>query len=398
MSRPAVKNENGKGIALLSAQILPVMAIVSLFPAIPKLFQQFGGIPHAALLVPMILTIPALMVAIFAPVAGALADRFGRRASFLSGMFLYVAAGLVPIFTADIFVIVISRAVLGLAEAMAVTVSSALIGDYFGENRQKWTSWVGIVISPSGTLLLIAGGFLADWNWRGPFFIYLLAIPALILALIYIDEPEQTARARERDVVKLPFPWREALVIGALTLAASLIYYVEPLHIAQVFSLLGVTSPAVAGVVQALTAVGYVIGALIYRQTARRAIGTHMTLSWLFMGIGLIVIGMAGSLIGATLGAVIQQVGSGFTIPALMSWGQARLPFEQRARGMGIWTTAFFIGTFACPPLVTAAGGLLGGLQPALILFGAISLIAAVIAFAQSRRTHPAARPTAARA
>ncbi|MEO7656535.1 MAG: MFS transporter [Sphingomicrobium sp.] len=159
MSDPStVRNENGKGIALLAAQVLPVMAIVSLFPAIPKLFQQFGGIRHAELLVPMILTVPSLMVALTAPLAGAVADRFGRRPTFLAGLILYVAMGLVPIFVADIGIIVVSRAILGIAEAIAVTVSSALIGDYFGEQRQKWTSWVGIVISVVGTAMLVAGG------------------------------------------------------------------------------------------------------------------------------------------------------------------------------------------------------------------------------------------------
>ena len=82
---PALKNETAKGVTLLAAQILPVMAIVSLFPAIPKLMQQFGGIEHAALLVPMILTIPSLMVAIFAPVAGALADRFAALEIAVAG-------------------------------------------------------------------------------------------------------------------------------------------------------------------------------------------------------------------------------------------------------------------------------------------------------------------------
>ncbi|MEO6092381.1 MAG: MFS transporter [Novosphingobium sp.] len=385
LSAPAVRNENGKGIALLAAQIVPVMAIVSLFPAIPKLFQQFGGIAHANLLVPMILTIPALMVALTAPIAGALADRFGRRPSFLTGMFLYTAMGLVPIFTANIAVIVASRAILGIAEAIAVTVSSALIGDYFGERRQKWTSWVGIVISPAGTLMLVAGGLLAEWDWRGPFYIYLLTIPILVLALIYIDEPQQS-RAALSVTNRLPFPWRASMAIGALTLVASLIYYVEPLNIARVLTGIRITSPAIAGIVQAITTSGYVIGALVYRRISGRPVADHMAISWLFMGLGMVVIGLSGTLFGVGLGAVIQQIGAGFTIPALLSWGQARLPFEQRARGMGIWTTAFFIGTFLCPPILTGVEQLTGGLPPAIAVLGFVSLAAALAAMWAGRR------------
>ena len=328
----------------------------------------------------MILTIPSLMVALTAPLAGVVADRFGRRPSFLAGLFLYVAAGLIPIFTVNIVVIVASRAVLGVAEAIAVTVSSALIGDYFGERRQKWTSWVGIVISPAGTAMLIAGGLLAEWDWRGPFYIYLLTVPVLVLALIYIEEPEQSRVSVASKSDRLPFPWRESLVVGALTLFASLIYYVEPLNIARVLNGIGITSPALAGIVQAATTLGYVAGAVVYRQISRRPVGDHMAISWLFMGIGMIVIGLSGGLVGVAAGAVIQQIGAGFTIPALLSWAQARLPFEQRARGMGIWTTAFFLGTFLCSPILTGFEQLTGGLPLGIAVVGIVSLAAALIA------------------
>jgi len=384
-SAPTVKNETAKGVTLLMAQVLPVMAIVSLFPAIPKLMQQFGGIEYAALLVPMILTIPSLMVAIFAPIAGALADRFGRKTLFQLGMFLYVAMGLIPLFTSDIIIIVASRAVLGIAEAMAVTVSSTLIGDYFGENRQKWTSRVGMVIAPSGTALLIAGGFLAEWSWRGPFYVYLLAIPALIMALIYIDEPEQQA-ARSEQKIDAPFPWKEASIIGSLTLFVSLIYYVEPLNIARAFAESGLTNSGLAGLAQAVTTLAYIVGAVIYGRTTQRSFGEHMTWQFLLIGIGLIVIGFSPNVIGIGIGATIQQLGAGFTIPALLAWSQARLPYEQRARGMGIWTTTFFAGTFLCSPMVTLGEVVTGGLMPTLVMFGCVSLVAAAVTVFVSRR------------
>lgn len=46
---------------------------------------------------------------------------------------------------------------------------------------------------------------------------------------------------------------------------------------------------------------------------------------------------------------------------------------------MGIWATAFFGGLFVCPPLVTFAAGLAGGLQPAFLIFGALTLALALL-------------------
>ncbi|WP_242611045.1 hypothetical protein [Blastococcus saxobsidens] len=54
------------------------------------------------------------------------------------------------------------------------------------------------------------------------------------------------------------------------------------------------------------------------------------------------------------------------------------LGFEQRGRGTGLWTSAFFIGQFVCPLVVLALTGAIGGLGSALAVLSAVSLAAAV--------------------
>lgn len=371
-----IRGEAGKGITLIAAQILPVMAVVSLFPAIPRLFAQFGGHPQAGLLVPMIVTMPSLCVALFAPFAGAIADRFGRRPSFLLALAVYALAGLAPLVLSDLYLVVASRGVLGLAEAVIVTNSSALIGDYFGSQRHRWVSWVGVSISIAGTLLVAAGGALADVSWRGPFAIYALAIPTLLLALVYIDEPapRDTGKA-----VPLGFPWGPALVIGAVTMATSILYYVEPLHVASVLMAKGVGSSTAVGLIQACTSLAYIAGAFLYRRIHAQPVGVLLGLAGILTAIGLTMIGLAPHYPLAVAGAAIQQFGSGLVIPALMAWGQAMLPLEQRGRGMGIWATAFFAGLFVCPPLVGLGQGAVSSLDHALLLFAAITLVLSLV-------------------
>ncbi len=385
-----------KGITLVLAQILPVMAIVSLFPAIPKLFEHFGGVGNAGLLVPMIVTVPSLCIALFAPVAGWGADRFGRRPCFVGGLALYVVAGLAPLLIDDLPTLVASRGVLGIAEALIITASSALIGDYFGTQRYRWAAWVGASTSIGGTLLIAAGGVLADVSWRGPFAVYALAIPCLILALIFIDEPVQ----RERDAI-VPgeagfqgYPWRAALLIGGVTLVASLLYYVEPLNVATVLVAKGAGSATQVGLIQAATSLAYIVGAFVYRRFHALPIGQLLAIAGVFMGIGVIVIGQAATYQMVAVGATIQQLGGGMIIPILLAWGQGILPVEQRGRGMGIWASAFFTGTFLCPPLVGAIGGATGGLQPAMLLMGAVTLVISIAAPFLFGRTQRVASPT----
>ena len=397
VTQGAGQGTTGKGITLVYAQVLPVMAIVSLFPAIPKLFAQFGGIPHAEILVPMIVTMPSLMIALSSPFAGALADRIGRRRTFIGGMILYVLSGLVPVFVSDLTAIVASRAVLGIAEAFVVTVSSALIGDYFGERRHKWVAWVGIATSLAGFGLIAAGGALADISWRGPFYIYALAIPGLILALIFIDEPAVLVDKGNDAGARAGYPVRQAILIGSVTLLTSLVYYAEPLHIAQVLTNAGVGSSTRVGILQAITSIGFIAGAFGYRRTHRMTIAQHLALAGGFIGVGQLVIGLGRSFEVIAGGAVLQQFGAGFVIPALLAWGQAILPPEQRGRGLGIWVTTFFAGTFLCPPLVTMLGHVTGGLQPSMAVIGVVALVLATVSLFSGTllRSSPPLQPRA---
>jgi len=76
-------------------------------------------------------------------------------------------------------------------------------------------------------------------------------------------------------------------------------------------------------------------------------------------------------------------------LPILLAWAQSLLPLEQRGRGMGIWTTAFFCGTFLCSPMVNLFADHTGGLLPAIRLLGILTLACAAAAiFLPSPQRH----------
>ena len=233
--------------------------------------------------------------------------------------------------------------------------------------------------SIGGTLLIAAGGALADISWRGPFAVYALAIPCLILALIFIDEPAQRDRgALAPGDVRLGYPWREALLIGVVTLVASLLYYIEPLNVATVLVDKGAGSATQVGLIHAATSLAYILGAFVYRRLHTLPIGKLLAIAGMFMGVGVVIIAKAPTYQTVAIGATIQQLGGGMIIPILLAWGQGILPVEQRGRGMGIWASAFFTGTFLCPPLVAVVGSAAGGLQPALLVMGLVTLVISV--------------------
>mgnify|MGYP000471560714 CR=1 FL=1 len=59
-----------QAILLMLAALLPIMGTLTMLPVMPLLFGHFAAQPHAQLLVPMIITIPAVSMALLAPLAG----------------------------------------------------------------------------------------------------------------------------------------------------------------------------------------------------------------------------------------------------------------------------------------------------------------------------------------
>lgn len=378
-----------KGIILVLAQALPIMAVVSLFPAMPNLMQHFGDVQNAAYLVPMIVTLPSFCIAVLAPGAGWLVDNVGRRPVLIGSLTLYTFSGLAPLVLDNLVPIIISRALLGVAEAGIVTVAGTLIADYFGEHRYRWLalqSGIGAIV---GTLLIALGGWLADLSWRGPFSIYFAALPLLVLSLIFLNEPEAKAR-RGDEVPAGRFPWVIAFSVGAVSLIASVLYYAEPTHIASIFKQRGIESSTKIGLIQALTSLAYIAGAVLYKVLSERPVAVLLAVAGGLIAIGMVGIGLSTSYKEAAFWALFQQLGGGMVIPSLIGWAQASVPFEQRGRAMGIWATFFFTGTFLCPAFVTFTTGLSGSLSTSFWWLGLLTGALAAVFLVTSRKERAA--------
>jgi MFS family permease len=90
-------------------------------------------------------------------------------------------------------------------------------------------------------------------------------------------------------------------------------------------------------------------------------------------------LGLAGSVPVAVLAAVIAGLGNGLLLPALLTWSLGTFGFEQRGRATGAWTSALFIGQFACPLIVLALSAAAGSLSAALVVIVIIALITGMV-------------------
>jgi MFS family permease len=373
-----------QGWILVMCGFLPVMAIIALSPTLPTLLAHFRDIGNPQLMVPLLITAPSACIALFAPAAGAIVDRFGRRTLMLWAMAVYGIGGFIPFFIDDFWAVVAGRVVIGLGEAAVLTVSNTLLADYFEEKaRHRWLMLQGVTGSVLGSVTIACSGFLAAKGWQWPFAVYGIAFPILLASIFYLFEPQPGVRPQmdgaAAPAAASPFPYMVALVVCGVTVLLSTIYYVQVIHFSVLLKDLGVTDPESIGLAMAIPSIGVPIGAVLFKLTTRFGVPSQIALVFLGYAIGLAGIGLAPDYKVALAFAFVQQLANGIIVPVLIAFAQSSFSFEHRGRGMGWWASAFFAAQFLSPAVVNAVRGMAGGLQPAFVVFGVVAGIGAVV-------------------
>ena len=374
-----------QALTLLLPVTMPTMGIVVLLPILPAMSEHFKSIANIALLVPVLLTIPSLVIVCFAPVAGYLADLFGRRRILILAMLLYAVVGMAPFWLDNIYAILVCRFFVGLCEAVALTVSTTMIGDYFhGPDRDKWLGYQTGVASLSATVLIFVGGLLGGaFGWQGPFLIYGVSLPLVLGVVLFTWEPEPDASLGEHGHQSswVGFPWRHMLGICALTLFASYLFYLVQVELSFALAQHGVRSSQTSGSLQSIASIGVPLGTIIFKYASRLPILRLLTIEYAVLGLSLLAMGSAHGVYPLVGASFVNQLGAGMLLPTMLTWAMRGLPFEHRGRGTGVWTGTFAVGQFLLAVSFPLVSGLTGGLFATFLLVGGTAVVASAVAF-----------------
>ena len=170
------------GLAVLTlACLLYVMDLTVLHLAVPSLSRDLR--PSSVELL-WIIDIYGFMVAGFLITMGTLGDRIGRRKVLLIGGAAFGAASILAAFSPTPEMLILSRALLGIAGATIAPSTLSLIFAMFEDPKERSTAvgvWVS-AFSAGGVIGPILGGLLLSQFWWGS--VFLLAVPVMAALLL----------------------------------------------------------------------------------------------------------------------------------------------------------------------------------------------------------------------
>jgi MFS family permease len=374
--RPAGR---AQALVLLLSSCLAVLGAVLLAPVLPRIEDAFASTAGVEALTPIVLTAPALVIGLTATFAGRIVDRLGRKRLLVGALVVYAIVGTAPLWLPSLQLIVVSRVLVGLTEAAIMTCCTTLLADYFhGSQRERYFGLQVVFTTIAATIFFGVGGALGAQNWRAPFWLYAVSLPLAVAAARYVWQPAPRTQAAARTDKLVPLPWRTLAGPVAVTLLGGLVFYVLIVELSFKLDDIGVKSTATIGVASAIASLGTAVGGFLFGRLAKRGPAITVPLAFGLSGVGLIGMGLASSVPLVVAFAVVAGFGNGLILPSLLTWALGPLTFEQRGRGTGVWTSAFFIGQFVCPLLVLALTGGFDSLGAAIVLLGVVAVAVAV--------------------
>lgn len=345
-------------LTVLFVSTMTVMAGAIIAPSLPQIKKAFAHVPEAELLTKLVLTMPGIFIAIGAPIVGYIIDRIGRKKLLMISLVLYGITGTAGFFLDNLYLILLSRAGLGLAVAGIMTITNTLSADYFqGEERNRFVGIRGSFVAFGGVFFVTAAGFLADLSWREPFLVYLAAF--LLLPPVYYVLYEPDIKRIDKSALKeseLDYPRNWVRTVYLIAFIGMTLFYLVPVNMPfYLRDVIGVENYLVGISIAVAMTAGATASAFYARVKKRLYFNSIYGICFASMGIGFIIISQAHfapnnlEYFVVLFGLLFTGTGIGMMGPnhALCLMNSA--PEAIRGRILGTLTTFVFIGQFTSP-------------------------------------------------
>src|SRR6056297_566463 len=158
---------------ILLTLFIDILGIGIVIPVLPELVKEFvgGDVAVAGVFVGVIGASYSLMQFIFAPIVGALSDRFGRRPVLLASMFGLGIDFLIQGFAPNIAWLFVGRLIAGVMGASFTTANAYIADVSTQETRARNFGLVGVMFGLGFIIGPALGGLLGGVSLRLPFFV-----------------------------------------------------------------------------------------------------------------------------------------------------------------------------------------------------------------------------------
>ena len=288
--------------SLLSISIL-LMSHLAISPVIPSLYnfynEQNSNIGLAS--VESLATIPAMMITIFVLLSNVVIKFLGKKNTVLLGLIIIFIFGLVPVFTSNFKLVLISRLFLGVGIGLFNSLSISLISDFFDDSTRG--TMIGLrtaFLNIGKALTTFISGYLVILGVQYTFLVYSLALPIFILFLFFVPNSENIYNKK----VSVKFH-KETIYLTLLTFFIGVSYMGATIKIPTLLIEKYFYHPATATNLLTILAISGIFSGLLFGFLVKRAKNLTLTIMLSFMTLGSMIFAFSNNIVLFFVGAIL---------------------------------------------------------------------------------------------
>lgn len=368
---------------MLSAMMI-LMGGAAIAPALPLISQAFPDASEAE--VSLIITLPALAIALTGFFIGALSDRIGKIRVLAASVAVFSIAGSSGFYLTTLPAILAARFILGIGIAGIICTTSALVISYYdGYTRTKVLGYQAASMGLGVIILETSGGFLACISWRAAFLIYLIGVVIFAGILLTMKEPARPKLADVQEEPDAAFPVGPLLLIYVTVFLGNMLFFVMPSRLPYLIAdmsaarIAGENTALISGIFLGISGVASTLVGIFYgRFAGKYGKNTLLVFAFVSFGIGLCGLGLAASLTVAAFAVIAIGIGEGLLMPTILNGIAAITPRKFLGRASGGFSVALNLGQFACTFALIIVIGFIASGHLQFLFFGCMGFLFAV--------------------
>ena len=279
--------------SLLSISIL-LMSHLAISPVIPNLYNFYHtSNPNIGLAsVESLATIPAMMITIFVLLSNGVIKFIGKKNTVLLGLLLIFIFGIVPAFTTNFKVVLISRLFLGAGIGLFNSLSISMISDFFDEEHRG--AMIGLrtaFLNIGKALTTFISGYLLIYGIQYTFLVYALALPIFVIFLLFVPNTENVNDKK----VSIKFH-KETIVLTLLTFLVGISYMGATIKIPTLLAEKYHYQPDVARNLLTILALSGILSGVIFGILVKRFKNLTLPIMLSFMTIGSVLFALTNNI------------------------------------------------------------------------------------------------------
>ena len=280
--------------SLLSISIL-LMSHLAISPVIPNLYSFYhGSNPNIGLAsVESLATIPAMMITIFVLLSNGVIKFIGKKNTVLLGLLLIFVFGIVPAFTTNFKLVLISRLFLGAGIGLFNSLSISMISDFFDEEHRG--TMIGLrtaFLNIGKALTTFISGYLLIYGIQYTFLVYALALPIFIIFLLFVPNAENINNKK----VSIKFH-KETIILTLLTFLVGISYMGATIKIPTLLAEKYHYQPDVARNLLTILALSGILSGVIFGILVKRFKNLTLPIMLSFMTIGSMLFALTNNIV-----------------------------------------------------------------------------------------------------